>query len=495
MTNLFKKTLVAAAVLSFAGAASAATIAVNNSAAIPLNASVEGAKFKKTLKLDTLDVGAAGAVTGTKAAGADLGLTFGTTAGANLAAGSKVAVKVSGGSFKLPAAGATDVPRLKSAVAGGNAGTATFTYDSALSSASELIFTVGVAGVAADVALVVQNAQIDVSGAANGGALTLTLAATNGATVVDTYPVSGSTAAATYNFKNQLISSANDLVKLDGVISTASGSRSFTSASNDDVLTVPVTINAGYEFGEAPVELTHTIKGDFSYLIIADDKDFGGNGNAALSSGEIATLVTLAGGGTAAYSVSTDMKTLTIKETGTLNTANRTVTFKSPMLVAGVDAAKQAKAPKLPVTTFSWSLTGKSNVNIAALNLDFAPATDYSAGQWRIDGSSTFVPYMPFGNGVSQIVYVTNNSAVDGTVTITGYDEAGKKYGPFTADVKAKSVKEVSSVLKAGVAAAGLTTGKLALEVTTSTSDVSVYAAYNVGGSDRGSVTTASTKN
>lgn len=431
MTNLFKKTLVAVAVLSVAGVANAAGLKVEGAAVATANASLEAAVNKSVLKIDTLN-------TGLKNTGADLGVSF--TPAATFAIGDVVSVKVSGGSIVLPSGAGT--PALQSVAAAAANGTGVFSYDSAKSSSSEALFNVTTATVAGDLEVAIKNLHVNVSNATAGSKLsvTVTVVRPGQAAAVDSYPLANASTTPVLEFKQQYVvgTTAGD-ENLNAVISTGDKRLSFSTSSptghsaSEDVLKYTLTDNSAYAFAGSITQTTTTIKGDFAYLLVADNKTFNTSANAdgKLNNAEIGTLITYAGPATATFSVSDDLKTLTLTETGNSHSGQRTLTFKTPKSVAGSDAAKLALATALAPTTFTASFNGITNPLIAALSYSSKPATDTAVGSWGLDGSSTFVNYMPYGDTISQMIYATNNGSVDGSVTVSGYDEAGKKYGPY----------------------------------------------------------------
>ncbi|WP_028771745.1 hypothetical protein [Shewanella waksmanii] len=127
----------------------------------------------------------------------------------------------------------------------------------------------------------------------------------------------------------------------------------------------------------------------------------------------------------------------------------------------------------------------------------FDAGTNLDAGEWTLNGSIVHVPYMPYGPGISQIVYVDNKGTQDGSIFVDWYDEDGMSgtcdlttdYGvaatagtvtKFTAELKSCILGDATSEAK----------NKVAFTVTVNSpeDDITVYSAYNVNGSDRGMV-------
>jgi len=153
-------------------------------------------------------------------------------------------------------------------------------------------------------------------------------------------------------------------------------------------------------------------------------------------------------------------------------------------------------------------LTGSSAVVLSAQDFKVAGAYNYgtamsasvgsdAAGSWTLNGAVVNVPYMPYGAGIGQIIYVTNNGSLDGDVAVTAFDEAGNDYDlGIIGSAKAGEVTKVSILIANALAAQGFTEGKLAMTITVNAQnkDVTVHAAYNIRG-DRGNVFTSQYKN
>ncbi|MFC0445718.1 hypothetical protein ACFOD1_02600 [Pseudidiomarina halophila] len=136
--------------------------------------------------------------------------------------------------------------------------------------------------------------------------------------------------------------------------------------------------------------------------------------------------------------------------------------------------------------------------------------TDAKAfGEWDINGSVTFIPYMPYsaqsvaneaGLAIDQIIYITNKNAsgygsgpMPG-ITVRYILEDGTEGTLSNADlggVKADAgITKITGQVRQALFAAGLLTSskKVALEVVVEEDPelIEIYSAYNVGGSDRG---------
>jgi hypothetical protein len=117
--------------------------------------------------------------------------------------------------------------------------------------------------------------------------------------------------------------------------------------------------------------------------------------------------------------------------------------------------------------------------------------TPFQAGRWTINGAVVFVPYMPYGDNISQIVYLANRGRQVGNITIDAFDETGASYSFDAGRIAGGTVRQLSGVIREGLVAAGFKApGKVAFEITVAVpdKDIDVYSAYNVGGADRGTV-------
>lgn len=135
----------------------------------------------------------------------------------------------------------------------------------------------------------------------------------------------------------------------------------------------------------------------------------------------------------------------------------------------------------------TWSYYLGSTSNSATTTLNWDP------GVWTINGAQVYIQYMPYADGISRIVYVANSGVInaDGTVDVIAN---GSTTTCDLGAVASKTVTQLSAVIDACVAGAGISSGRVALLLTFTAPDVDieVYSAYNVGGSDRGTVVNTS---
>lgn len=152
--------------------------------------------------------------------------------------------------------------------------------------------------------------------------------------------------------------------------------------------------------------------------------------------------------------------------------------------------------------------TGKDAVVLSAQDFKVAGAYTYdttktasvgstNAGEWTLNGAVVNVPYMPYADSITQIMYVSNEGSLDADITVVAFDEAGNDYDLGVVGVsKAGSVEAIAGAVQTALEAQGFTKGKVSLTITVNAQDkdISIYAAYNVGGADRGTVTNSQYK-
>ncbi len=170
--------------------------------------------------------------------------------------------------------------------------------------------------------------------------------------------------------------------------------------------------------------------------------------------------------------------------------------------LTSVDAAKAVVACTSAVTLLTVTLDvyqGGSKAPIALNDTTFtvaasqaftAPAGSLATlaatkvGSWSNDGTTKTVPYMPYGEGTSQILYVTNNSSTVGPIKVTAWDEKGVKVltSVKVGDTVASGITQVSAGVKDALAAAGVTSSKVKLVLDIESKGADVFSAYNVSG-------------
>jgi hypothetical protein len=100
---------------------------------------------------------------------------------------------------------------------------------------------------------------------------------------------------------------------------------------------------------------------------------------------------------------------------------------------------------------------------------------------------------MPYGTGLSRIVYAANRGLLNPPVT-ADITANGSTFSCALGTAPAKTVTNLSAAIDTCVAAKGIVTGKVAILLTfiAPDQDIEVYSAYNAGGTDRGTVVNTS---
>jgi hypothetical protein len=117
----------------------------------------------------------------------------------------------------------------------------------------------------------------------------------------------------------------------------------------------------------------------------------------------------------------------------------------------------------------------------------------WDPGAWTINGAQVYIQYMPYGTGLSRIIYAANDGVLNPEVT-ADITANGTTFSCSLGTAPAKTVTSLSGVIDSCVAAKGITTGKVAILLTfiAPDQDIEVYSAYNAGGTDRGTVVNTS---
>ncbi|NQZ05993.1 MAG: hypothetical protein HRT35_02435 [Algicola sp.] len=173
--------------------------------------------------------------------------------------------------------------------------------------------------------------------------------------------------------------------------------------------------------------------------------------------------------------------TLAISYSGMVT--NDTITFTPSAAKSGVVLETQKFTTDL---SYNWSSAGAIAGNTPI-------ATGLAAGEWTLNGATVNIPYMPYGVNASQIMYISNAGNQSGDILVTAFDENGKMYDLGTVGIAAgKKVTKLANMIGPKLIDAGFDGTKLSITITVNapSADITVYASYNVGGSDRGFVNT-----
>ena len=258
--------------------------------------------------------------------------------------------------------------------------------------------------------------------------------------------------------------------KLDGQVSTGNGRAQFTGGTpNLDELTVTVTDNAADTDAVTFNKVTHTITGNFGWLMDYDLVANGGDADGVLEPAELANGVTftptaVGGADSVAYSIDAGLSTLTAVQTAA---GGIDVVTKFGFNNIGNAAGGTAIAAPQSFTHAAVFTDGTTSVTEAAA----------SAGAFTLDGSSTDIAFMPFGSDYAQSITVTNDGSVVGAITVTLYANGMTYSKELTATSAAKSVTDISKEVQDFAAESGVT-GNAAINVTTNSPGIEVKGIY-----------------
>lgn len=295
--------------------------------------------------------------------------------------------------------------------------------------------------------------------------------------------------------RNQFKTAASSVIgtsgKLDAVIDVSSttpltrfAAGTSTHSTTADVLTVQVSDNVGGTgqvnfasgFTAAVSAINYTLKGDFSWAVASKASSIFSaacNGATTLRKLPETPLVAAVDG---SYSWSC-LGQASVNQPSTLTITNSATGALAKALTAGkftLDASVAYVSPQS--TTFGANATTASSTIASGL----------AAGEWTINGAQIYIPYMPYGDGIDQIIYLANKGTVSGDISMqyvsaeTGSTlSAPVKIGTM----KAMSTQNILGLIRDALPAAAKTGGRLAIIITVNapTGDVDVLASYRIG--------------
>ena len=180
-------------------------------------------------------------------------------------------------------------------------------------------------------------------------------------------------------------------------------------------------------------------------------------------------------------------------EAFTLWTIDPASTCNSLTLVGPDDSTTNAGYFQIPGTVVlapaDWQGTARWTYYLGSTGNDGATELSWDPGAWTLNGVQVYLQYLPYGPGISRIVYLANSGLLAADVQAEVFAD-GASFNCALGEAPAKAVTQFSAALDACVAGQGITSGRVAvlLTATAPDQDVEVYSAYNVGGSDRGTV-------
>lgn len=471
MTNMFKKTLVATAVLAVAGVAQAGTVA-----------STEDSVTSQYLASTSVASGGAPNEHRANDVTVTLGAEYTSNDTFTLTFTSKLNSDLPSTLVGAPDDNTLSVSDLLgvtfSKLSGGNAGDTTVTYRLTATSTTGLDDTNNDPGFTTPVTtgqvLTIPAANLDFLKADLAAGVKVSFsAATNNGAVMDTGGGDNRTASLAKVIK-QFTTTAPSFSR---VVDVEAQRLSFVDLDNGNAgdLKVTGTFNiasqttAGNVFARplaAAEAVTHTLYGDFSWIVDTDED--------ADDIQPEAGVIDVANCANSDLTVEATQITLVCDAIST--TTSITIDPE-----ANKTNLEEDEYPVLPKQTF----TATSEVTFTGPAGEEKVFDAVSAGSWTLNGSSINIPYMPYGTGITQVINLNNSGKQTGDITVEGFDRTGKKFGPVKVGTAAagKQVALADAIATVVTGAVGASERvSLTLVTNVPDSDVTVYSAYNTGG-------------
>jgi hypothetical protein len=298
---------------------------------------------------------------------------------------------------------------------------------------------------------------------------------TNAGTEVDAAPAA--TIGSVVNELQVAVSTA-----FNGQIDAKNANRLFTTANStrtQDELVLRITNLAVTGGGDASLSGASTGSTNPALVIdVTGNFDFLKNGTETCVAGALtggANKASLAGGG-AIFPICSGSSITGLRlafESTDVTTGDKTVT---------VELASTGN--QVGPTSFAG---GTATFNLAGTASNTDVTSGLNNGAFTASGATVFVPFMPVRSDVTNILYITNNSGVDGSVTMS----IKGSNGTCTSSAVTASANKVTNL---GTAfASALTTAcatsndKVSITITTTTpiQNTEVFSAYAIGNADR----------
>jgi len=262
--------------------------------------------------------------------------------------------------------------------------------------------------------------KVDMSGAGSGVSVAFSAATSAGAafdTSLTFDPTTSSFAASKtlVTVSNQFAGSV--VTSLDGIIDVnpAAGTTPLTTftTGTSDVFTVKThqaTVTTAFAKTADVSAVTYTLSGDFSWATEARKASVFTPSCPAGSTASAVTLVASATGSVSWNCVGRDAVGESSSSGGSSSLT--------------ISAAGQTGLTALPTATFTvasstsyFSPSGQSGAT-GTTTSSSTIAANTAAGAWTINGAQIFVPYMPYGSTIDQVIYVANKSSVTGDISV-----------------------------------------------------------------------------
>lgn len=303
-------------------------------------------------------------------------------------------------------------------------------------------------------AITVSGVQLIVGSAADKGLVKVSsvgkVATVEGAKVVD------AGAPVTYiTFADELKTAIT--TKFSKVVDVEAARKKFTDGTTTDTLVLSNTI-ATVDRGVVVDGASYKVYGDFSFL---DE-----NGDGDLADAKDGSITSTGG----VVTVADDMMSATVADAnGTSTTGTVGVTVSGPTGVVIPNQEFMAEA------SISYE-----NPALSTASLTDNTLSKSAAGAWTLNGAQAFIPFLPFGSQYSQSVTISNTSNQTGGVDLVLYVGEDKVEVEGVATIVAEGVTDISAAVRNAVAEAGISSGNVAIEIIVNApkDDIEVTAVY-----------------
>lgn len=282
----------------------------------------------------------------------------------------------------------------------------------------------------------------------------------------------------------------------DASVDAKKNNKIYTGGAVSDQLLVRVT-NANVLNNLAAASSTNAlvidINGDFSFLANGTETVSSTN-NTSILAGENSAVA--AGGGTSTLTAIGSGASVT----GLRLTVGSGLPADGASQTYGVDVIGADTATANAITAQDFAATSSYSLSFTRGTAETVSTLD--AGVWGASGAVIFVPYMPIGSTITNVLYFTNNSSSTGNALMTIRGEAGGTSvctTTATTALKSNGVTNLSNDFASLVAtcqAAGriATTDKVFVTIssTVPVANSEVYSGFTVGGTSRVAVVNSS---
>lgn len=170
------------------------------------------------------------------------------------------------------------------------------------------------------------------------------------------------------------------------------------------------------------------------------------------------------------------------------------IPFDVPYWV-GVTYQQVLLSPRSPLVSVPYARTASNAASapwtgITGVPSGFADGVDNTGSAASKRNCRTYVvPYMPYSNNASQIMYLSRvpvkwvgEGSTTGDITVKAYDEQGRPWDLGTVGTAGMGVTKVASLIGAKLQTLGFNGGKLTIGITVGNpQNVFAYASYNAG--------------